>query len=82
MLTPESRDLLQAVDYTVVPSLPNEHVSYEGHVRRATRALMGVTVLTSPDHSPTFPQARITVSNRRVHLDLSEVDLPEVVSYP
>jgi hypothetical protein len=41
---------------------------------------MGVTVLTSPDHSSTFPQARIPVSNRRVHLDLSEVGLDLVVS--
>jgi len=70
-------------EYGVVPQIEHEQVSYEGDLRRTTRGILSsVTVVSSTDREPTFPQARITVSDRRTHLDLSSLDLPKMVSYP
>lgn len=63
-------------EYGVVPQIDLEHVSYEGDLRRTTRGILkSVTVVISPGRPPAFPQARITVTDRRVHLDLAALDL-------
>lgn len=63
-------------EYGVIPHIEHEQVSYEGDLRRTTRGVLdSVTVVSGTGREPSFPQARITVFDRRVHLDLASLDL-------
>lgn len=69
--------MLRALDpgeYGVIPDLDLQHVSDKGPVVHIIRALLrGLTITATGGREPSFPQARIKVTDNRAYMDLSLV---------